>query len=419
VSLCRSVVLKLYMSMENIDSSVPVVVLQATPSLLHSGLGIARTLGRLGVKVYWVHDQFWSPASLSRYARQRFRWHADAPAEASVRCLLGWGADIGGRPILVPIDDASAVFVADHAEALRERFLFPRQPEGLVRTLSSKQGLYSLCKKMGVPTPEVVFPRSMDEVEEVAETGKFPVVLKRIAGWTAEARAAMSSVTIIQGPKELLREFKRVETPGEPNVMLQEYIPGGPESVWMFNGFFTESGQCLAAFTGKKIRQAPPFTGPTTLGVCHRNPTVEETAIDFMYKIGYSGIVDMDYLYDFRDGQYKLLDVNSRVGSTFRLFVDSNGMDVVRVLYSSFTGQSVRSGYPVEGRRWMVEQQDVISSLRYGRLGQLTLTAWIRSLRGVQETAWFARDDLVPFVAMCLTSPAALGRRLRRKRGLK
>jgi D-aspartate ligase len=48
-----------------------------------------------------------------------------------------------------------------------------------------------------------------------------------------------------------------------------------------------------------------------------------------MQEIGYSGIVDIGYRYDRRDGEYKLLDVNPRVGATFRLFVDSNGMDVV------------------------------------------------------------------------------------------
>jgi hypothetical protein len=34
--------------------------------------------------------------------------------------------------------------------------------------------------------------------------------------------------------------------------------------------------------------------------------------------------------------------------------------------------------------------------------GELSLRAWMSSLRGVDETAWFARDDLRPFGLMCL-----------------
>jgi len=38
--------------------------------------------------------------------------------------------------------------------------------------------------------------------------------------------------------------------------------------------------------------------------------------------------MDLDYRFDKRDGQYKLLDFNPRIGAQFRLLVDDNGLDV-------------------------------------------------------------------------------------------
>jgi D-aspartate ligase len=395
------------------DTSTPIIILQLAPvQLHHGGLGIARTAGRLGIRVYWVYGDSWAPATLSRYVYRRIFWDAHAPAEALVEYLLKLGRQIGCEPILIPIDDISAVFVTDQAEALREGFVFPDQSPRLARALSSKKELHLLCKKMGMPTPEATFPQSRDDVATFVKTAVFPVVLKRIM-YSPEHRAQTKSVAIVDSPKELLKEYKEMETPGEPNVMLQEYIPGGPESVWMFNGFFTNRSECLLGITGKKIRQGPPFTGVTTLGICLKNEAVETMTVDFMREIGYSGIVDMGYRYDRRDGQYKLLDVNPRVGSTFRLFVDSNGMDVVRALYLNLTEQPVRRGVPREGRKWIVEQSDLWSSLQYGLVGKLTLTQWIRSLRGIEEGAWLARDDLVPFGAMCLTSVLKAARKLK------
>jgi D-aspartate ligase len=396
------------------DTSVPIVILQFMPWLHHGGLGIARTAGRLGIRIYWVHGQPWAPSgALSRYVYRRTFLDTYASAEASVEYLLEWGRQIGGKPILIPIDDKAAIFVADQAETLRERFLFPDQPAGLARALSSKKELHFLCKKTGMPTPETVFPRSGDDVATYVETAVFPIVLKRIAGWLPENRTQRESVTLVNSPEELLEEYEKSETPGEPNVMLQEYIPGGSESGWMFDGFFTKPSECLAGFTGKKIRQGPPFTGPTTLGICLKNETVEKMTMHFMRKVGYSGIVDMDYRYDRRDGHYKLLDVNPRVGSTFRLFVDSNGMDIVRALYLDLTGQPVQRGVSREGRKWIVEQSDLWTSLQYGRLGRLTLTAWARSLLGIEEGAWFAWDDPVPFAAMLWNSLVKVGRILK------
>src|SRR5439155_53616 len=83
-------------------------------------------------------------------------------------------------------------------------------------------------------------------------------------------------------------------------------------------------------------------------------------------------------------------------GATFRLFVDEQGMDVARFLYVDLTGQPGWLAPMRAGRKWIVEDADLDSSLVRARDGRLTLRGWIESLRGVEEGAWFARDDLRP-----------------------
>src|SRR5204863_2564602 len=100
--------------------------------------------------------------------------------------------------------------------------------------------------------------------------------------------------------------------------------------------------------------------------------------------------------------QYKLLDVNPRIGATFRLFVDANGLDVVRALYLDLTGHHVGRSAATNGRTWLVENHDLVSSVRYIRDHRLTPREWWASLRGVDECAWFASDDLKPFAVMAL-----------------
>src|SRR5581483_11963129 len=129
-----------------------------------------------------------------------------------------------------------------------------------------------------------------------------------------------------------------------PNLMIQEYIPERAGGRWMFNGYFDSKSRCLFGSPGKKIRQNPPNAGITSLGVCLPNQEIVEKTQRFIEAIGYAGIVDIDYIYDARDGQYKMLDVNPRIGCTFRLFVSDTGMDVVRALYFDLTGQTVDVG---------------------------------------------------------------------------
>jgi D-aspartate ligase len=380
------------------DVSSPVVILRLDH---HGALGIARSLGRLGVAVYGVHTKEGAPASRSRYCRRGFVWDLDAaPPAESVSFLLSVARKIGGRPILLPSNDETALFVAENAAALQQRFTFPVNSAALVRTLFEKQSMFLLAKEKGIPTPETAFPNSRADVVRFCATARFPVVLKASDG-IAVARRTGKKMVIVRTADELIKNYEEMADPQNPDLILQEYIPGDDGSVWMFNGYFDENSDCLVGFTGRKIHQYPVYTGMTSLGICLENKTVDELTRRFMKAIGYRGILDIGYRYDARDQQYKVLDVNPRVGATFRLFVAENGMDVVRAMYLDMTGQPVPPSATHEGRKWIVENMDLISTAHYFRDGILTFPTWLRSLRGIEECAWFAKDDLRPFGDMC------------------
>ncbi|HEX6108082.1 MAG TPA: hypothetical protein VFZ02_01620 [Ktedonobacteraceae bacterium] len=382
------------------NNSVPVVVI--APG--YHGHGIARSLGRLGVPAYGIHADRRSPAARSRYWRENFIWDiTKTTPEESVDWLLGLSRKIGSRAILIPTDDHSCIFVADHAVALKEGFLFPNQPAGLARSLSSKQKMYYLCKKYSIPTPETVFPLCRDDVIKFIKDAIFPVMLKGI-DTVALFKKTGRRMVVVEDGESLLKQYEEMETPEAPNLMLQEYIPGGSEMVWMLDGYFDDESNCLFGITGKKIRQYPAYSGVTSLGVCVANEVVERHTRNFMKAIGYRGILDLGYKYDVKTDQYKLLDVNPRIGTTFRLFVDTNGMDVARALYLDLTGQTFVAGVSREGRKWVVENFDLISSPTYFRNEKLGFRGWLRSYKGVEEASWFAHDDLVPFILVWWSS---------------
>ncbi len=402
--------------MSSVDTSTPMLVIALNHEpLRHRALPLARSAGRMGVEVHAVRSGEWTPAALSRYLAGGLVVPHKASAEAWVENLLRIGRRLG-RVVLVPIDDAAAVLVEDHADALSECFLFQRQEPGVTRTLGSKRELHELCLRLGVPSPHAAFPRSRAEVARLSAEFGFPVVAKRIDGWLPCTKERAPSVYIARDLDDLLDVYDGMESPDEPNVMLQEYVPGPPSSVWMFNGCFGSDSRPLVTFTGRKLRQYPPYTGSTTLGACDVNADVDGSARRLMADVRYHGIVDLGMRYDERDGQYKLLDVNPRIGSTFRLFVSDEGMDVLRALYLDLTGQPVPPSSPPNGRRWVVEPLDVLSSAHYWRDGELSPMSWLRSFAGVSEAAWWAADDPLPALAAGLLMATYSGGRLLRQR---
>jgi D-aspartate ligase len=376
------------------DTSRPVVVTKLL-------LGAARTLGRLGVPVYGLHRKGY-PTTRSRYLSGVLTWDVDsAPAEATVDFLLDSARRIDGRPLLLATDDVSSMVVCDHADALAEAYDFPRPPDGVARNLYSKRGMYELCRRHDVPTPDTVFPESRQEARNFAVQSGYPVVVKAIDGGLAQQRG-LDRTVIAKTEQEMLEAYDEAAASSPPNVLLQQYIPGGSETVWMFDGYFDERSDSRFAAIGRKLRQYPPTTGMTSLGVCADNAEVDALTRRFMRDIGYRGVLDCGYRWDSRDGLYKLLDVNPRIGATFRLFVGEKGLDVVRALYLDMTGQPVPADAARPGRKWLAEDFDLmtLATVMASNNGSLGIRRWAGSLRGVDETAWFSRDDLRPFLGM-------------------
>jgi predicted ATP-grasp superfamily ATP-dependent carboligase len=385
------------------DVSTPVVVLASNH---HGSLGIARSLGRLGIAVYCIDVHPQSPPINSRYFRREFSSDIDLnKSEETIFRLVEVSKKIGKRPILLATSDESAVFLSDHSEILSEYYIFPRIPSYLPRALTSKKEMFHLAKENGIPTPNAHFPQNRNDILEFLAEAEFPVMLKTIYGHPSQSIFKGKNL-VVKTKAELFRLFDRCEDPS--NIMLQEYIPGFDESTWMFNGYFDERGECLFEMTGKKLRQSPPHSGITTLGMCVRNDDVANMTKDFMRKIGYRGILDIGYRYDERDSKYKVLDINPRIGCTFRLFVADNGLDVARAEYLDLTCQLIPHSRIIEGRKWFVEDLDLYSSTRYVFDRSITLKELTKSYRGIQEAAWLSLDDPLPFFMMCMNSSMLL-----------
>jgi D-aspartate ligase len=389
----------------DLDPSVPVVVFRLVRDYFaHGSLGVVRTLGRQGIATYCLAEHSHVPIALSRFAGHgpSMPWPSNGASSSVVLPdLLALGRRIGGKPVLIPTDDVAAIFASRHADRLREVYRYPATP-GLAEQLSNKHRLHELCVEHGFPTPRILVPDGRQDLDRCRKSLGLPLIVKSVDPILLRQRAGAPSVVLAQTEAELRAAYDQMQDPAAPpNVLLQEYVPRTRDGAWNFQGYFDERSACLTAFTGQKIRSHPRLTGATSFGICRDNPELSTAAQRFMHDVAYQGIVDLCFCQDPRDGQYKLLDANPRVGSNFRLLVDPNGLDVVTALYRDLTGQRVPERSPVESRRWWVEPFDVREYGPYRRAEGLGVLRWLASVSKAQEAAWFAWDDPMPFLGMC------------------
>ena len=380
----------------NLDRTCPALLIKASRRTIHHGvLGVARSLGRLGVPVYAVVEDSHTPLATSRYLTKAFVWKRWPPdREAFLTAMLTIGQIIGRPTILIPADDLSAIIVAENAHALSPWFLLPQISSGLPRQLANKASFYSLCDEVELPRAKSVIPRSVDDVRQFSRNATFPVVAKAAEQW--RLMNDKFNVKVIPTPEALFDFCKRVEFREPTAMILQEYIPGED---WIYHGYCDAKADLYVSFTGKKLLDYPPGAGSTAMGVSCRNEALSSQIEEFLRAISYSGIVDIDCRQDARDGHYKIMDCNPRVGMNFRMFENAAGIDVVRAQHLNLTGRNFTCPKMIEGRLFIVESYYLLSSIRGWRHALKTGTSRQPS-RGNIELAWWSGDDIVPFIIM-------------------
>ncbi|MFI1384550.1 ATP-grasp domain-containing protein [Embleya sp. NPDC020886] len=392
-----------------LDRSVPALLFKIGRYPLHQGsVGAVRSLGRAGVAVHAVVEDAYTPTALSRHLSRRHVWPTtglEDPA-ALLERLLRIGRGLPARAVLVPTDDEAALLAAGARDRLAECFLLPEVEPDLPAGLAGKRGLYRRCLAHGVPAPDTRFPVDREQlVTDAAELG-YPVVVKNLAPWDRLRAPVVAGTTLVSDERTLLA---LVDAPR--SVLLQTYLPREAAQDWIVHLYAAPDGRCAPVFTGLKLRSWPAHAGVTTYARALANPGLARRSARLCRAIGYRGPADLDWRLDLRDGRYKLVDFNPRVGAQFRMFETDRGLDVVRALHLDLTGRAIPAGGQREGRRYVAEHLDVAAWFAYrGRAGAARPPG-CPPVRGGVEPAWLAWDDPLPAAAVAVR---ALGAALRR-----
>ncbi|MFJ7772120.1 ATP-grasp domain-containing protein [Streptomyces sp. NPDC097107] len=390
------------------DTRVPAVLLRTDRNPFHHGtLGAVRSLGRAGVEVHVVADCAQSPVRASRYVS---RLHTPPPPGASpadIAVVLRRVAARIARPaVLIPMDDACAVAVGRMRAELAPAYLLPDLPGALPERVADKAELAGVCASLDVPHPETLVPDGPAEAARAAWRLGLPVVAKWSRPWLVPAGGGLRSTVLVRSAREAGELYRRAEEAGS-RLLLQEFLPPGPDRDWFFHGYADRTGAVRAGGPGRKTRARPRGAGLTAVGRWTPNPQVQALAERITGELGYRGILDLDFRRCGTTGRYHLLDFNPRPGAQFRLFTDTAGLDVVRALHLDLTHRTLPDGAPQPGRAFVVENYAPLSALR--------------PAPGGRELAWHAPDDRAPGRALWNLwgrhVTARLLDRLRRKAG--
>ena len=358
-----------------------------------NGLSIARSLGRRGVPVWVTTPPNIKLASCSRYTLRTLHW-PEEDCEAQVAYLLELAERYQlDQWVLFPTSDESAALLSRFHAELSRRFRVSTPNWNVLRWAYDKRLTYRLAAEERVDYPSTILPGTEADLEGVSFP--FPAVLKP-ATHASINRFTTEKAWPAANREELLARYREARDLIPPDLILvQERIPGGGEAQFSYAALCCD-GQPIASLTARRTRQYPIDFGYSssfveTLDV----PEIVAPSRRLLAAIRYTGLVEVEYKRDARDGRYKLLDINPRLW-TWSPLGGRAGVDFPYLLWQMMVGRPVPEQTGRTGVRWIRMCTDVPAAIHEMLRGRMSLGTYLRSLRGPVKFALMDADDPLP-----------------------
>lgn len=317
-----------------------------------NGLAAIRSLGRAGVRVLALDHR---PSALG--FRSRYAEPVLCPDPQDEQELVSFLAELGAKldapaPVFATHDEPLNA-IARGAAQLGDRFRYPFPSWDVLSRIQDKRAQLEAADRVGIAVPRWVAPGSADEARAAAEGIGLPVLVKPASTEGFKRRFKRQAFRCETGD-EVERAFEDAE---EYEPLVQELIPGGDGTLFSLGSYLAADGEALGVFCGRKLRQTPPGVGTCRVGEAVWAEDVVEQGLRLLREVGHTGLSQVEFKRDPRDGVLRLMEINPRLWQWHGL-ATACGVDLPRIAYEDLVGERP-APVSMNGtrRRWAITLQ--------------------------------------------------------------
>jgi D-aspartate ligase len=303
-----------------------------------AALGVLRILARHGIPAYVaddtnnviVHSRWYRPAErtlaetsdpavLADYLRS-----LELPTAVLIACSDQWALAVSGLP-----DD------------LRERFPASIAPHESIERFVDKDRFRELVDELDIPRPRTIPIRQPRDLALASDTDLTQGFLKPTESQLHNRRFKTKGF-FIESRDQAIGLVEQAREAGI-TFMLQEWIPGDMSKTVIIDGFVDRHGEIRALMARRRVRMDPPRLANTCCDVTIPLSELEDclpAVRTLLEATRYRGIFMVEFKLDERDGQYKIIELNTRpfwlvghveragVDLPLRGYLDAQGLEV-------------------------------------------------------------------------------------------
>lgn len=285
-----------------------------------AGLSAARSLVRAGYDVASADVVHMPYGVKSRFISDHHVLANDS-ADAYATALIDLVDRI--RPdALLPMGARSALASAAVRERLEIITALNVPDREAIAVANDKSALIASLDRLGIPCAQIhSYPEA---VRALSENAELTLVVK--------PRANVGSARGVQYVKTR-RELDDAIVACRANygdALIQEFVPGGPETMKTALLLYSRDSRLVAALTTAKKRQWPTTGGLTVVSRSTRDEAIIEQVKPFFDHWKWKGPAEVEIKCDARTGVNKVIEINPRFPAYFR-FAERCGLDLATI----------------------------------------------------------------------------------------
>jgi D-aspartate ligase len=304
-----------------------------------NALGAIRSLAVAKVPVRVVSFDAHDPVMCSRCAHPKHFFPGDLLTLDGRLCDY-LETQLPAGAVLIPTSDILVLWMIAQRVRLEKAFHFCIPSTPVAQLLLDKARQIEAVRGFGVPVPPTV--ALTRPLEEITTCLRLPIIVKPA---TPQALHALGEKNRIVQTAAELQDFARDHHYLLPDLLAQEMVPGPDSRQWVCNCTFDRAGRLIRAFVFQRLSLYPPHRGQTSYARSRWNEDIVALVAQIGRRLGYTGPAMLEFKYDDRDGCYKYLETNPRLGQC-NFFDTRCGVNNVHATYLLALGRDLPARLP-------------------------------------------------------------------------
>lgn len=367
-------------------------------------LGLARQVKAKGIEVVIVTDDGCSVARFSRAVD----WTIIAP-------IGDWTSKIeelelpNMGTLLFPTNDEAVEMLCGRYEEYKERFALGVPEPKVIELFNDKRSAYRFAEASGVHCPKCWYPDTMEEVEALSKELPYPVVVKPAVMYSFHATFGKKAFRC-NDAASLKATYMRIAAKQYPleTLVVQEFLNGGAKNLYSC-GVMAAGGEIIVSMQANRIRQNPmDFGNSTTYAISCFVPQIQEQTEALLRMTNYSGVGEVEWMWDAKAQQYKFLEINTRAWK-WHTISNQLGFSFIGALIDWFDkgkfeilNHKSEIDTPVAWVERLTDWTVIAKEILHGRM---TLKEVCASYKIKHESAVWSWRDPMPGIIYILLSP--------------